>query len=143
MKTQKLLSLLIAFAFVGSTSFASPDAKKTVQKTMSLSLDTYIQTLKSGYHADYPSIIADNAKFNLNRNGKIFSHGKSEELKAHAKKSAITQDCDINYNIITASENYALVNVSMKYELFTRENIVSLSKINDSWKITEVNSVFK
>jgi len=143
MKTQKLLFLLFAFAFIGSTSFAKPDDKKAAQKTMSYSIDTYVEVLKSGYSADYASIIADHTKFNLNRNGKLFTHGKSEELKAHAKNSAITQNCDVNYTVITASENYALINVSMKYEFFTRENIVSLSKINDSWKITEVNSVFK
>jgi hypothetical protein len=143
MKTQKSLFFLMAFAFVGTIAFASPADKKAVQKTMTHCIDTYLETLKSGYSADYAAIIADHAKFNLNRNGKLYTHGKSEELKSHGKNSKITQNCELNYNVITASENYALINVSMKYDFFTRENIVSLSKINNSWKITEVNSVFK
>lgn len=143
MKTQKLFFILMVFTITGSAAFAKPNDSKTFQKAMSFCINTYVQILKSGYCSDYASIIADHAKFNLNRNGKVHTHGKSEELKAHGKKNQIVQNCDVNYTVITANENYALVNVSMKYESFTRENIVSLSKINDSWKITEVNSVFK
>ena len=133
----------MVFSFVGTITFAKPDDRKAVQKTMTYCIDTYIEALKLGYCTDYAAVIADHAKFNLNRNGKLFTHGKSEELKAHGKNNKITQNCDVNYNVITSSENYALINISMKYDFFTRENIVSLSKINDSWKITEVNSVFK
>lgn len=142
MKTQRPLTIIIAL-LLAANSFAKPNDKKSIQKTMSFSIDTYIETLKSGYNNNYSIIIADDAKFNLNRNGKVHSHGKSDELKLHSKNNITTQNCDITYNVITASENYALVNVSMKYEFFTRENIVSLSKQNDVWKIKEVNSVFK
>src|SRR5690606_15920134 len=114
MNTQKLLFLLMAFVVIGSNAFSKPDDKKAVQKTISYSIDTYIETLKSRYSTGYAAIIAENAKFNLNRSGKVFTHGKSEELKAHSKNNAITQNCEVNYTVITASENYALINVSMK-----------------------------
>lgn len=143
MKTQKLLTIIIALLLVAVNSFAKADDKKDIQKTISFSIDTYIEALKSGYNNNYSAIISDDAKFNLNRNGKVHSHGKSDELKLHSKNNIIAQNCDINYTVITASENYALINVSMKYDFFTRENIVILSMQNDVWKIKEVNSVFK
>lgn len=131
------------FVLLGSVSFAKADDKKAFQRTMNFTLDTYVEALKSGYSVNYSSIISDYAKFNINRSGKLYTYGKAEELKSHGKDNIITQNCDITSTVITSSENYALVNVSMKYEFFTRENIVSLSKIRDSWKITEVNTIFK
>ncbi len=144
MKTLKLSFLLIAVMLTVSTSFASkPDNKKST-KTLAFSIDSYIQTLKAGHCENFAEILSDNVKFHINRNGKILTYGKAEAIKHNAKANTnVIQDCEISHNIITGSDTYALVNVSMKYPDFTRENIVSLSKINGIWKITEVNSVFK
>ncbi|WP_026902867.1 nuclear transport factor 2 family protein [Pedobacter glucosidilyticus] len=144
MKTKNFLTAIVCFVLLSVSSTVMADEKNIDKKSMSFSIGTYIEVLKSGYHADYASIIAYDAKFNINRNGNTVTHYKADELKFNNNKNnAATQNCKISYKIITASDNYALVTVSMHYENFTRENIVSLSKIKDSWKITEVNSVFK
>jgi hypothetical protein len=144
MKTKKFLTAIICFVLLSVSTLVMADEKNIYKKSMSFSIETYIDVLKSGYNADYASIIAYDAKFNINRNGSTITHYKTEELKfSNNKNNAATQNCHVSYKIITASDNYALVTVSMQYENFTRENIVSLSKNKDSWKITEVNSVFK
>lgn len=144
MKTLKLPLLLIAMMLTVSISFAiKPDNKKAA-RTLAFSIDSYINNLKTGHCENFAEILADNVKFHINRNGKILTYGKADALKHNAKaKAQVIQDCEITHNIITGSDTYALVNISMKYPDFTRENIVSLSKINGIWKITEVNSVFK
>lgn len=141
MKTKLLSALLLVCLLVSSEGFA----KERVKRSLNFCLETFISNLQTGYHQDYSSIIAENAKFMTNRSGNVITHAKSDELKFYSKegKQAALQNCKITYDVITETENYALVNVKMKYPDFTRSNIVSLAKINDSWKITEVNSVFK
>lgn len=144
MKKTTLFNLVIALMLTASASFANQDEKKAEKKTLTFSIDSYIDQLKTGYDENYASILSNDVKFNLNRNGKIFSHGKTKELESYNKKNeGQLQNCEIDYKVITSSDSYALLNVTMQFEGFTRENIVTMTKINDSWKITEVNSVFK
>jgi hypothetical protein len=141
MKTKLLSAILLVCLLISNYGFA----KDKVKRSLNFCLETFMSTLQTGYHQDYSSIIAENAKFNTNRSGKVVTHSKSDELKFYSKngKQAAIQNCEITHDVITETENYALVNVKMKYPDFTRSNIVTLAKINDSWKITEVNSVFK
>ena|SRR6476661_8132550 len=144
MKTKILFSLAVALMLTVSATFANQDDKKAEKKTLSFAIESYVDQLQTGFNEDYASILSNDVKFNLNRNGKTFSHGKTEELKDYNKKNeGLVQNCKIDYKVITSSDSYALLNVSMQFDGFTRENIVSMAKVNDSWKITEVNSVFK
>lgn len=144
MKTKTLFNLVIALMLTATASFADQDDKKAEKKTLTFSIDSYIDQLKTGYDENYASILASDVKFNLNRNGKTLTHGKAKELESYSKKNeGQIQNCEIDYKVITSSDSYALLNVTMQFEGFSRENIVTMSKINDSWKIVEVNSVFK
>ncbi|WP_353138992.1 DUF4783 domain-containing protein [Pseudopedobacter sp.] len=141
MKTLKNIYLILALMLVSSMSFAKD--KNSAQKTLAFSVDNYIQSLKSGYNENLADILSDQVKININRNGQLLTYGKEQALKHNKNASNVVQNCDITHNVITQSDNYAIVNVSMKYEHFTRENIISLTKTDRGWKITEVNSVFK
>lgn len=141
MKTLKNIYLVLALVMISFTITAKD--KNKVQRTLSFSVENYVQSLKTGYSENLSEILSDNVKFNINRNGKLLTYGKSEALRHNKNRSEVVQDCQITEQMITQSDSYAIVNVSMKYDHFTRENFVTLSKQDGSWRITEVNSVFK
>lgn len=130
----------MALMVMSLATFAKDKSK--AQRTLSFSVENYVQSLKTGYSDNLSEILADNVKININRNGKLLTYGKSDALK-YNKNANIIQNCQITQNVLTQSDSYAIVNVSMKYEHFTRENIITLANTDGSWKITEVNSVFK
>lgn len=143
MKTLKNTFFLACLLTVNFAFSALAKDKNNVQQTLTFSIDNYAEALKSGQSQYLSDILANNVKFNINRGGKIITYGKAEALKENKQNGKIIQNCEISYQVIAQSDTYALANISMKYENFTRENIVSFTKQDGIWKITEVNSVFK
>lgn len=144
MKNQKIkITFLAIVMLLGFNSFAKtgddPDYKKSIQ----FSVNSYINQIKFGKSAELSKILADNVKFNMSRNGKIYTHGKKEELALFAETKNVVQQCKVEQAVIITTKNYTLVKVSSVYENFVREDYITLIKSKDNWKITDVTTDFK
>jgi hypothetical protein len=143
MKTQKLKTIFIAFVLLlGFNSFAKATKIKD-NSSIQYSIDSYVDRIKNGFSSDFSSVLADNVKFNIPRNGKIITHGKKEELAFLATQKNTIQQCEVETEVLVKNNNYSLVKVSSIYSSFVREDYVTLMRSNDKWEITDVTTDYK
>lgn len=140
---KNLKTLLFAFIIAFTTLAAKADVKPSQDKTtLEFSISAYLNMVNNGNSTDYANILSDEVKFNTTRNGKIISHGKSEELKFIKAVGNVKQNCKTEHEILKSDDNFCLVKVKMIYEGFTKENYISFAKTSKGWQITDVTSVF-
>ncbi len=140
MKNLKLLlfaTLILATVFVANAT--TPNKPKA---TLEFTINAYLDMANNGNTKEYATLLADNVKFNTTRNGKLISHGKTEELDFIRKVGYVKQNCKTEYETISADDNFCVIKVKMKYDGFTKENYVSLSNSNRGWQITDVTTVY-
>lgn len=140
MKTFKLL--LFAILLIATTFVANASKPKKPKPTLEFTINTYLSVLNSGKTSEYAKLLAHNVKFNSTRNGKLFNHGKTEELNYIRQVGNVNQNCKTNYETISADDNFCVIRVKMIYEGFTKENFVSLANTNKGWQITNVTTVY-
>ncbi|MEO5910030.1 MAG: nuclear transport factor 2 family protein [Pelobium sp.] len=143
MKTQTIKTLFVAIFLVAGISFAKADERNIDNKSLQYNVETYIKKIKTGYSEDFSNILSNDVKFNLERNGKMMTHGKNEELAFMKSNVGIIQNCKLASSALVSTTNYSLVKISMIYPTFVREDYVTMVRTNQSWKITEVTSIFK
>ncbi|TAE41596.1 MAG: hypothetical protein EAY66_01350 [Sphingobacteriales bacterium] len=141
---KKLKTILVAFLMLSGTLLASAHTQPEQDKgTLAFSITAYLNMVNSGNTKDYAAVLADDVKFNTTRGGKIITHGKSEELEFIRRVGNVKQNCKTEYSTINTADNFCVIKVTMTYDSFTKENIISFSKTDNGWKITDVTSVFK
>ncbi|TAH00006.1 MAG: hypothetical protein EAZ15_10045 [Sphingobacteriales bacterium] len=140
MKTLK--SLLFATLILATVFVANATTPKKPKPTLEFTINTYLSVLNSGKISDYANLLADNVKFNSTRNGKLFSHDKTEELDFIRRVGYVNQNCKTNYETVSAENNFCVIKVKMVYEGFTKENFVSLTNSDKGWQITDVTTVY-
>lgn len=143
MKTQTIKTLFIAIFLLAGISFAKAGESNIDSRSFQYNVETYINKIKNGFNEDFSSILSNDIKFNLERNGKIITHGKNEELAFMKANSGTIQNCELASSTLVSTKNYSLVKISMIYPTFVREDYVTMLRTNENWKITEVTSVFK
>jgi hypothetical protein len=144
MKNQKIKIAVLAIAILlGFNSFAKTGDDPVYKRSVQFSVNSYINQIKFGKSAELSKILADNVKFNMSRNGKIYTHGKKEELALFAENKDIIQQCKVEQSVIITTKNYTLVKVSSVYQNFIREDYITLVKSKDNWRITDVTTDFK
>ena len=142
MKTLTIKTILFAFvAIVGFSTLTKADDLK--DRNIQYSVNSFVNKIKTGKSADLASILSEDVKFNMSRNGKILTHGKNEELAFNKKNENVIQQCKVETATLVNTANYSLVKVSSIYEGFTREDFITLIKTKNDWKITDVTTNFK
>lgn len=140
---KNLKTLLFVLTIAITSTFANASIQPNQDKTsLEFSISAYLNMINNGNSADYANILSDDVKFNTTRNGKIITHGKSEELKFMKMVGNVKQNCKTEHEILKSDENFCLVKVRMIYEGFTKENFISFAKTANGWQITDVTSTF-
>lgn len=140
MKTIQTL-LAATFMVLSLNSFAIEDPKS--QKLgMDYALKTYIDAIASGKVKGFAEILDNDVKFTITRGEKIINYSKSEMLSSLKSSENISQNCQTNYAIVEQGPTQAIIKVTMKYDVFSRINYVTMAQTSKGWKITNVSSVF-
>jgi len=122
-------------------TFASEDISAE-KLTMDHVLQTYINAVTHGQITGLSDVLENSVKFTTTRGAKIINNSKSEMLTALTRTSNINQNCITEHSVIEQTSTQAVIKVSMKYEDFTRVNVINLAKAGKRWKITNVSTSF-
>ncbi|MGI4021775.1 MAG: hypothetical protein ACRYFA_09735 [Janthinobacterium lividum] len=141
MKTIKVTFLALSLFFLLEVAKADEPKRHSVL-TMKFSISSFIDADTRGICDGLSDIINDNAKFTMMRSGEMFSFTKKQIVKQMEYLRGVQQNCATSYNVVEASDKYALIKVAMKYPCFSRINYVTMNECSDGWKITNVSSIF-
>ena len=141
MKT--LQTLTAALLLILSTSaFANDETKANYKFEMNYALQTYIDAIAHGKVSGISEVLDNDVKFTTTRSEKIIHHSKAQTLKSLKENKNVEQNCVTEYNLLETNSSQAIVKVTMKYESFSKVNVVTLTNTTRGWKITNVSSSF-
>lgn len=140
MKTITILSAVLML-FISLSSFAG-DETNSEKLRMNYTVKTYIDAVTEGKIKALASVLESDAKFTLTHGERIVRFSRYDTLKWLKSSEGIRQNCSTDYKIIEMDASQAVVKISMKYEGFSKVNLLSLANTKKGWLITNVSTSF-
>ncbi len=110
--------------------------------TKEQAMNTYLDAVLHGHINGVADIIDDDALFNVKRGNKVSVLLKADILKAFQANENIEQTCQSTKTVIQNDDNVSIVKVDMKYDSFTRTDVITEQHAGNGWKITKVDSSY-
>ena len=134
MKTLK--SILFGLALIISFTAAKADAQPSKTEV----LDIFMNASAHGKLEKFESILANNVEFTTQRGERTIKADKNDMLAFYKASENVDQACKCTSTTLIENEKNMLVKVQMKFENYTRTNLVTMKNIGGNWKITRVET---
>ncbi len=121
-----------------------PGAKATKTNvnlsTADLALDRYVAVTTEGESAGVEQLFA--ADFNQKIQAtNAQSHSREAVVKSLKKQKGEKLNCTVNTDIVEESADYMVAKVTLKFENFTKTDLVTLEREGNDWKVSKsINS---
>ncbi|WP_454881383.1 nuclear transport factor 2 family protein [Sphingobacterium detergens] len=148
MKT--LVKTFAAAALIAVSTFAmaaegpgSKSAKANVNlSTADFALEHYVAVTTEGESAGVEKLFA--ADFNQKiQASNAQSHGREAVVKSLKKQKGEKLNCTVTSDIIEESADYMVAKVTMKFENFTKTDLVTLERVGNEWKVSKSINSYK
>ncbi|MDR0262551.1 MAG: nuclear transport factor 2 family protein [Sphingobacterium sp.] len=148
MKT--LVKTFAAAALIAVSTFAmaaeEPGAKVTKANvnlsTADLALDHYVAVTTEGESAGVEQLFA--ADFNQKIQAtNAHSNSRSEVVKSLKKQKGEKLNCTVSTAIIEESADYMVAKVTLKFENFTKTDLVTFDRVGNDWKVSKSINSYK
>jgi len=138
-----LVKTLAATALIAVSTFAmaaeGPGAKSAKAtenlSTADLALDHYVAVTTEGESAGVEQLFAED--FNQKIQGSnTQSNGRNAVVKSLKKQKGEELNCTVSTDIIEESADYMIAKVILKFEDFTKTDLVTLVREGNDWKVS-------
>ena len=140
MRTLKISILLLA---IMATSVAGKASQVNEKLSMKYAADTYVNALCHGQVKDIAAIFDNDAKFTSTRGQNIANFTKGDILTSLRSNKGIEQNCAVTSSVLEALPDQVIMKINMKYDAFTRVDIVTMLQTRAGWKITNVATTYQ
>jgi len=140
MKTLKAIVMGLALLFVGAVSQAAPSGHNLSKEE---ALDTYLNAVVHGKTAGIDDAIDDDATFYMKRGDNVNTLTKSQIISALKANENIEQDCKCTKTVMQDDDDISKIKVEMKYNDFTRVDVITTTHSGNKWLITSVETSYK
>ena len=142
MKT--LVKTFAAAALIAVSTFAmaagGPGAKANVNlSTADFALDHYVAVTTEGESAGVEQLFAEDFSQKANE----AANGRSAVVKFFKKQKGEKLNCTVNTDILEESADYMVAKVTLKFENFTKTDLVTFEREGNSWKVSKSINSYK
>ncbi len=145
-----LVKTFAAAALIALSTFAmaaeGPGAKATKSNvnltTADLALDHYVAVTTEGESAGVEQLFAEDFNQKIQASN-AQNHSRSEVVKALKKQKGEHLNCAVNTDVLEESADYMLAKVTLKFENFTKTDLVSLDRVGNDWKVSKSINSYK
>lgn len=130
----------LALLFVCAVSHAAPVGHNLSKEE---ALDTYLNAVVHGKTAGIENAIDDDATFYMKRGDNVNTLTKSQIVGALKASENIEQDCKCTKTVMQDDDDVSKVKVEMKYNDYTRVDVITTTHSGSNWLITSVETSFK
>jgi thioredoxin reductase len=145
-----LVKTFAAAALIAISTFAmaadkpaSKSEKLNVNlSTADLALDRYVAVTTAGESAGLEQLFAED----FNQKIQAFntqSNNRSEVVKSLKKQKGEKLNCIVSTDIIEYSADYMVAKVTLKFENFTKTDLVTLEREGNEWKVSKSINSYK
>ncbi|MDR3010858.1 MAG: nuclear transport factor 2 family protein [Sphingobacterium sp.] len=148
MKT--LVKTFTAAALIAVSTFAmaaeGPGAKTAKANvnlsTADLALDHYVAVTTEGESAGVEQLFAEDFNQKIQASS-AQSHSRSAVAKLLKKQKGEKLNCTVSTDIIEESADYMVAKVTLKFENFTKTDLVTLERVGNDWKVSKSINSYK
>jgi len=145
-----LVKTFTAAALIAVSTFAmaaeGPGAKATKTNvnlsTADLALDHYVAVTTEGESAGVEQLFADDFNQKIQATN-AQSNSRSEVVKLLKKQKGEKLNCAVSTDIIEESADYMVAKVTLKFENFTKTDLVTLERVGNDWKVSKSINSYK
>ena len=139
-----------AAALIAVSTFAmaaeGPGAKATNANvnfsTADFALDHYVAVTTEGESAGVEQLFATDFNQKIQASN-AQNHNRSEVVKSLKKQKGETLNCTVKTDIIEESADYMVAKVTLKFEDFTKTDLVTLEREGNTWKVSQSINLYK
>ncbi len=148
MKT--LVKTFAAAALIAVSNFTmavegpgSKTAKANVNlSTADLALDHYVAVTTVGESAGVEQLFAEDFSQKIQASN-AQNHSRNAVVKLLKKQKGEKLNCAINTDILEQSADYMVAKVTLKFENFTKTDLVTLERVGNEWKVSKSINSYK
>ncbi|WP_426790655.1 nuclear transport factor 2 family protein [Sphingobacterium sp. WOUb80] len=148
MKT--LVKTFTAAALIAVSTFAmaaeGPGAKTAKANvnlsTADLALDHYVAVTTEGESAGVEQLFAEDFSQKIQASNAQY-HSRNEVVKSLKKQQCEKLNCVVSTDIIEESADYMVAKVTLKFENFTKTDLVTLERVGNDWKVSKSINSYK
>ncbi|WP_313532936.1 nuclear transport factor 2 family protein [Sphingobacterium athyrii] len=148
MKT--LVKTFAAAALIAVSTFAMA-ADKTASKSEKANVDLstadfalahYVAVTTEGESAGVEQLFATDFNKKIQASN-AQNHNRSEVVKSLKKQKGEKLNCTVKTDIIEESADYMVAKVTLKFEDFTKTDLVTLEREGNTWKVSQSFNSYK
>jgi hypothetical protein len=141
MKTLKAMMMGMALLLICGAS----QAKSLISPNNSKDqvIDTYLNAVVHGKLAGIDDAIDNEAQFDMRRGNNVNTLTKAQIISSLKANENIEQDCQCTKTVVRDDDDMKVIKVDMKYNDFTRTDVITTEHAGSGWKITKVETSFK
>jgi hypothetical protein len=145
-----LVKTFAAAALIAVSTFAmaaegpgSKTAKANVNlSTADFALDHYVAVTTEGEPAGVEQLFA--ADFNKKiQASNAQNHSREAVIKSLKKQKGEKLNCTVSTDILEESADYMVAKVTLKFENFTKTDLVTLERVGNDWKVSKSINSYK
>ena len=148
MKT--LVKTFTAAALIAVSTFAmaaeGPGAKTAKANvnlsTADLALDHYVAVTTEGESAGVEQLFAEDFSQKIQASN-AQSNSRSAVVKLLKKQKGEKLNCTVSTDILEESADYMVAKVTLKFENFTKTDLVTLERVGNDWKVSKSINSYK
>jgi Putative lumazine-binding len=142
MKILKKMMMALAVMFTCGVSYAA-SSHSTKNPTKDEVINTYLNAVVHGKLAGIDDAINDDAQFTMTRGERVNTLNKRQILENLKSSENIEQGCQCTKTVVQDSDDMTTQKVEMKYDDFTRTDVITAQRVGRGWEITKVDTSFK
>ncbi len=145
-----LVKTFAAAALIAVSTFAmaaeGPEAKATKANvnlsTADLALDHYVAVTTEGESTGVEQLFAEDFNQKIQATN-AQSNSRSAVVKLLKKQKGEKLNCTVSTDILEESADYMVAKVTLKFENFTKTDLVTLERAGNDWKVSKSINSYK
>jgi hypothetical protein len=145
-----LVKTFAAAALIAISTFAmaaegpgSKSAKATVNlSTADFALEHYVAVTTEGQSAGVEQLFSEDFNQKI-QSANAQSHSRDAVIKSLKKQKGEKLNCTVTSDIIEESVDYVVAKVTLRFENFTKTDLVTLVREGNNWKVSSSVNAYK
>jgi len=145
-----LVKTFTAAALIAVSTFAmaaegpdSKSAKATVNlSTADFALEHYVAVTTEGQSAGVEQLFSEDFNQKI-QSANAQSHSRDAVIKSLKKQKGEKLNCTVTSDIIEESVDYVVAKVTLRFENFTKTDLVTLVREGNNWKVSSSVNAYK
>ncbi|MDR0266411.1 MAG: nuclear transport factor 2 family protein [Sphingobacterium sp.] len=110
--------------------------------TADLALDHYVAVTTEGESAGVEQLFAEDFNQKIQASN-AQSHSRNAVVKLLKKQKGEKLNCTVSTDILEESADYMVARVTLKFENFTKTDLVTLERVGNDWKVSKSINSYK